>query len=199
MLSVAAKGQQQAAGLTLIELIVALSISTLLLATALPAFTQLTRHHQVQRSAEALKLALERARSEAITRNAAIRLTLIDTTGRPGWRIDCVHPTPACPTSLQVAAAATSSPIRWRYLTSLAPTTTAVASNAMSGQLKPTSISFNALGQLADRLPGTPQLQLEVSHLHDPQAYRRMVRVSAAGAIRLCDPSAALRGPSACT
>jgi type IV fimbrial biogenesis protein FimT len=72
-------------GLTLTELLIVLTLSSILLAIGAPALGQWVRDIEVRSNASSLLAVLHAARTEAVTRNAWVRLQLRDTQGRPGW------------------------------------------------------------------------------------------------------------------
>lgn len=64
----------QTKGFTLLELLVTLAVATILMAVAVPSYRQFVVSSQRADAATSLFAALQRARSEAITRNSAIIL-----------------------------------------------------------------------------------------------------------------------------
>lgn len=76
------------AGFTLVELMVALAIAGILAGLAAPSFTQMIANQRAKGVATDLYVALAKARSEALKRNASV--TLAPTTAGQwdaGWRI----------------------------------------------------------------------------------------------------------------
>src|SRR5450756_2718617 len=71
-------------GFTMIELLVVIAIAGILAALAAPSFSDLIASKRAQAVASELYVALLKARSEAVTRNANVTLAPTTTTG--GWR-----------------------------------------------------------------------------------------------------------------
>lgn len=76
--------QQQ--GVTLIQLLYALMLITLLLHLGIPAYSDMSTRLQRQASAQQLTQALNHARSEALQRNQIVVLQAIEGDWRNGWR-----------------------------------------------------------------------------------------------------------------
>jgi type IV fimbrial biogenesis protein FimT len=78
----------RASGFTLIELMVALAVGSVLLSFALPSFRSYIQDQRVRAGAESFYGALTLARSEAIKRNAAVTLApRSGTDWSQGWKI----------------------------------------------------------------------------------------------------------------
>ena len=89
--SVASHPSAQApAGFSLIELMVVLSVLSILLAVGMPAFGRLLHDIEIRGSAEGLRAGLQTARTEAVTRNARVRISINHSDGKPTWRLGCV-------------------------------------------------------------------------------------------------------------
>ncbi len=65
-----------AQGFTMIELVVALAIMAMLMAAAVPAYSGFVASTKIRNAAEAFYNAAQRARAEAVRRNAAVELVL---------------------------------------------------------------------------------------------------------------------------
>ena len=72
--------RDDAAGFTLIELIVTITLLGILVALSLPSFTAWIRNTQVRSTAEALQNGLRLAQAEAVRRNRPMVLTFTDAT-----------------------------------------------------------------------------------------------------------------------
>lgn len=88
-------------GVTLIELIVALLVLSILSAIAIPSFISLVNNYRISGVAENLYSVLQFARSEAIKKNANVHVTFWP--GDPwcygvnlGTTCDCTMPNPSC-------------------------------------------------------------------------------------------------------
>ena len=140
-------------GFSLIELLITLTVLSIVLAIGLPSVIGWVRAMEVRSSAESLRSALQRARAEAVARNTRVRISLSNTTGNPGWNVTCVNVAAACPASLLSHTIETNSPIRWgaTLLASSSTMTTALK----AGAALPGTINFFPLGDAPQVTGGT--------------------------------------------
>lgn len=71
------RGRCLQAGLTLVEMAVAVSLASILLAVAVPSFTQLTARMRIEGAGHNLAADLQLARAEAVSRRATVSLTTL--------------------------------------------------------------------------------------------------------------------------
>jgi type IV fimbrial biogenesis protein FimT len=83
----AEKKIQHTAGFTLIEILVVLSIAVILVLIASPSFSYIIASRSAKSAASELFSSLQRARSEAITRNANVSLVPISGDWQNGWQV----------------------------------------------------------------------------------------------------------------
>lgn len=184
---------------TLIELLVSVSILAGLLAMALPAFSEWIRNNQIRVAAESLREGLQLARSEAVKRNARVRLQLVDkldnscalSSSGPYWIVNVgasISPAGACAT----AVSATVSP----FVVQASPVTAATSKVSIASS-QPV-VTFDAAGrQAATTSPATAVGKMTIAVTSPTgacvQAGGTMrclnVLVSTAGQIRMCDPA----------
>lgn len=74
-------------GFTLVELMITIVIAAIMMALAMPAFTDLMASSQVKTDTSNLHLSLMRARSEAIKRNTSITVQPAGGLWKNGWTI----------------------------------------------------------------------------------------------------------------
>lgn len=87
---------RHAAGFTLIELMVAITIISILLAVGIPSMQNWMSATRATSAAEFYAEGMRVARTEALKRNVASRLTLIEnpSNGQLDWQVDICKPTP---------------------------------------------------------------------------------------------------------
>ncbi len=181
--------------LSLIELLITISVAAIILALGVPSMAHWMHAVQVRNSASDLVAVLQLARSEAITRNQDMRVTLGDAQGHTVWTLGCVTVTASCPRSLRALDAATR-PARW----GASPGTGAPALTTplAAGLRMPASVTFNAYGAAPATGSGSEVNRIDVLHAADTTVRRLVVMLSASGMIRLCDPMAATGEPQSC-
>lgn len=180
---------QAPAGLSLIELMIVLSVLSILFAVGMPAFGRLLHDIDIRGSAEGLRAGLQTARAEAVTRNALLRISINNSTGKPTWTLGCVQVSARCPEVIRTYNAAADTQIRWGVEKANDLSSLGVALQA--GQGLPSGVMFNALGAAPGVASGNDAMRIDVIHLINDKARRLVLMITAAGAVRLCDPSAA--------
>lgn len=181
--------------LTLVELLMAISVAAIILALGMPSMAHWMHAVEVRNSASDLVAVLQLARSEAITRNQDMRLTLGDAQGNTVWALGCVTVTASCPRSLRARAAATR-PARWGASPAIgAPALTVPLA---AGLRMPASVTFNAYGAAPAIGSGSEVNRIDVLHAADQTVQRLVVMLSASGMVRICDPMAAVGEPLSC-
>lgn len=188
--------QARASGLTLIELLIALSMTAVVLAAGAPAMGQWIRDLEVRSSATALLAALQATRADALSRNATVRLKLINAQGRPGWVVGCVQVSARCPATVRSLPVDGSTAVRWGGATpqSMPP----LASQLQAGRALPNGVSFDALGGAPGVSQGTDLARIDVTDARMDGGRRLVLTIAAHGMVRLCDPAAAASHPERC-
>jgi type IV fimbrial biogenesis protein FimT len=176
------------AGFSLIELMIVLSALSILFAVGMPAFGRLLHDIEIRGSAEGLRAGLQKARAEAVTRNALVRISFTNVSGRPAWTLGCVRSNLRCPSTISSYSANADTLIRWgaaRSNDQIALSTALAPGNRM-----PSGVTFNALGTAPGVESNADASRIDVTHAINEEAKRLVLMITAAGAIRLCDPSA---------
>lgn len=183
-------------GLTLTELLIVLTLSSIVLAIAAPAMGQWIRDIEVRSSASSLLATLQAARAEAVTRNTSVRLQLPDTQGRPGWQLGCTQATARCPEMIRQQTTDQGTSVRWGAASLKAMPAIGTAITPGSGL--PAGIRFDATGAAADVATGDDIARIDVTYNNVPSTRRIVVLISAQGMVRICDPSVIASQPTSC-
>lgn len=188
-------------GFSLIELIVGTVILGVLMAMAVPRFTDWLRNARIRTSAEAIQNGLQLARAEAVRRNATVRFQLVNTiddscaldTAGPHWVVSMDNPAGQCATAPSDTAAPRIIQVRNRAEGS-------AQTQVVAGQA---AFVFNGLG----RLTPVPVANVEIAVFSTPggtcpasNPAERCLRlvVSVGGQIRMCDPALTIGDAQAC-
>jgi type IV fimbrial biogenesis protein FimT len=159
---------ERSAGFTLIELMIAVAILAVLVTIGLPSFRQMLRNYEIRVAAESVANGLQRARAEAVAKNARVQFVLGTGTS---WYVDYVAtPNPAARLDSSSGAETTNASV------TVLP-------------LAATTITFNQLGQIVTPNPDTsaPLTQVNLNATGGNQSLR--VTIGAGGNARVCDPS----------
>lgn len=174
-------------GFSLVELMVVLSVLSILFAVGMPALGPLLHDIEIRGSAEGLRAALQTARTEAITRNAMIRISFADASGKPAWTMGCVNTNARCPRKISSYSAQPDTQMRWGA--ALANDGIPVNVALAAGDRLPSGVTFNALGAAPGVASSTDISRLDVIHSVNAHARRLVLLIAAAGTVRLCDPA----------
>jgi type IV fimbrial biogenesis protein FimT len=183
-------------GVTLVEILMTLSVSAVVLAIGAPAMGQWVRDIEIRSSASSLLSVLQAARAEALSRNASVRVELTDTEGRPGWRIACVQVSTRCPAVIRQQPANIGTGVRWGVAT--LNSMPAYSSVITAGQGMPSGVRFDAIGAAPAVAVGNDIARIDITHVSDANARRRIVLIAARGQVRLCDPYSPVGHPEHC-
>jgi type IV fimbrial biogenesis protein FimT len=186
------KRPSPSAGVTLVELVVTLAIVVILMALAIPSYTQWIANTKVRTTAEAIQNGLMLAKAEALRRNTRVQFVLTNTspvvanvnsvtasTSGTSWMVRVYEAggTYASADFVQGRSAAEGG------------TNTAVSAGA-------SSLIFNGSGGVwtlvggALTIPGSTGISISVSGTASNRQLN--VTISQAGAIRMCDPAISL-------
>lgn len=174
-------------GFTLIELLVAVSLFGLLIALAVPMYSDFLANSQVRNAAEAMLNGVQLAQGAAINANTQAELVVTPATG---WQIQFVNPDTSIPAQTPVPPA----PF---VLADGAPN--AVVAPTPAGA---TQITFDAFGRIVANADASATISC-INVSNGLSASARVLRVVISNATqgvgtKLCDPAAALTEPQAC-
>jgi len=171
----------------MIELMVGIVVMAILVALAMPSFQTMLRNSEVRTAAESITNGLQRARAEAVARNANVQFVLGPyppdcTVAGSSWTVDYVN-----------KPVATDPPIDARCNTE--------GSTHVTIDVTPTAattITYNSLGLVAANQDGSASLtQVDFAAVGASQNLRIEINGSNA---KMCDPGlpAGSTSPSAC-
>lgn len=188
-------------GVTMIELLIAILIVSILAVIGAPSFNHWMQNSRIRSVAESMLDGLQLARAEAVRRNTQIRFTLTDTmtnscvaaVSGTNWVVSQSDPTSGC----AVAPSESTAPLIIRKRASSEGSTNAVVAASQS------SIVFNGLG----RVTPVPAANITVNVSNPtggtcigaggPMRCLR-IEVSTGGQVRMCDPSLSSSDPRGC-
>lgn len=169
-------------GFSLIELMVTVTLLSILMLLAFPAFSEWIQNSRIRTAAEAVQNGLQLARAEAVKRNARVEFALTGTTS--GWTVR----SPPGGTAIQQRASNQGS--------ANVVTTT--------GPAGATKVIFDGLGRAnttnADGtgILRTINLDVPVAVLAAARSRDLRITIGVDGAIRMCDPNVADTDPRKC-
>lgn len=191
---------RQFRGMSLIELMVAIAILSLLVALGTPVYTTWIANTKIRNAAESIQNGLRVARTEAVKRAVPVRFQ-IDSATVPSWTV-CV-PVLATPgtcaagETLQVHDAndATTG-VRIGGTTNSATTmsTDVSSTSALNG-----GITFSSLGRPVATTAPLPLLKIDAASTVTG-ARRLVIGIDSGGSVRMCDPQLAqATSPQGCS
>lgn len=198
---------RRARGLTLIELLVGISIMTLLMVMAAPGLGEWLANSRVRSTAEALGASLQQAKGEAVARNMRVRFQLTSTLGA-----DCAINTSGPHWVLNLDPNASATAVAGRCDAALSDTVAPRLLARHHGREGGTgtviegstsTLVFNGLGRLTPVPAGEISFDVRGADESDCVASggtRSCMRVlvSAMGQVRVCNPAVAAPHPGAC-
>lgn len=166
-------------GFSLIELMIGVVILSILMSLAMPSFQAWLQNTQIRNAAESIQNGLQRARAEAVRRNADVEFVL---TAGSSWTIRVVS-------SGEVIESRSGSEGSRDVTVAVIP----------AGA---TTVTFNNLGSVraanADTSAPFTQVDLDSSVLAAASSQELRVTIGFGGNVRMCDPNAPAGSPRAC-
>ena len=180
-------------GVSIIELMVGVTITSLLLAMGIPAFTAWIQNSQNRAAAESILNGLQVARVEAVKRNTPVRFDLTDSSGRVVWNVGCVNVTATCPASIasRPSENATAN-ARVGISTTTIPTPVPAGqfgTAITAGAGLEAGVTFNGLGRVPTENLGFDVTRVDVTNATAADARRYVIFITTGGQVRMCDPA----------
>jgi type IV fimbrial biogenesis protein FimT len=168
-------------GFTLIELLIGVVMLGILASIAMPSFQTWVINSKIRNAAESITNGLQRAKAEAVARNANVAFTLGAGTDS-SWSVYPVA-TPASGIDSRSASEGSQNVIR-----TVKPTSTL------------TTVTFNSFGSVLTTNPGAgvPSAPFTEVDLVATGGSQLNVKIAAGGNARMCDPNVG-SGPRSCT
>jgi type IV fimbrial biogenesis protein FimT len=170
-------------GFSLVELMITIVVLGILVSLGMPSFREMLRNAEIRAAAESVTNGLQRARAEAVARNANVKFVL--GTGS-SWTVDYVVKPVSTDPAIDTRAGSEGS---------ANVTVTALAADASTAA---TTATFNNLGQLVANADASATLaRVDFASVGSTQSLR--VTIGAGGNAKACDPSLiAGSSPRAC-
>jgi type IV fimbrial biogenesis protein FimT len=202
-------------GVSLIELMVAITVLAIALAIGIPSFGEWISNMQIRSTAESLQNGLQFARSEAVRRNNPTQFQLVTTsdnscvlsTAGPYWVVNLPTTAASSPASACGSAVSdTTAP----YILQSSPVVSTRALTSITLSASPQAIiSFDGLGRQttsANPAKAAAALAIDVRSSNTSSCVANggplrclRVTVSTSGQVRMCDPSVTSGStPTAC-
>lgn len=174
-------------GLTFIELIISISIASILITLGIPAFIKWTQDTAIRSQAEQLQAAIMTTRSYAVSRNERVKLQFTDKNGLASWKIGCVRVSVNCPEIIESKLFSENNPIRIGVNTS--DTNTEIDTALSIGSGLPAVISYSAQGAALNQIIDNEITRLDVMHSMSSKAQRLIIKIEMSGEVTICNPS----------
>lgn len=173
----------RAGGFTLIEMMIVVAIISIATILGIPSYRAWMQNTQIYNAAESAENGLQKAKAQAVKRNANVEFVLVTNPGgtNPAWLIQLPGNTVPCPIPSGTAST-----------TLLECSTNEGAKNvvAVATPTGATTITFNSLGGVANNFSGAPSLTLiDFNSAVLTGAHNLRITIGIGGITRMCDPN----------
>lgn len=182
-------GQQ---GMSLIELMVAITILAIVTVLALPSYGVWINNTKIRTTAESILAGLQLARNEAVRRNAIVRFQFVDnftntcalSSTAGSWIVSLDDPAGKC----DIAPSDTAAPriVQSKPAAEGAAGVTTAATDSTTAAS--TTVAFNGLGRVTSSTQ-IARIDLDSSVLAASDSRDLRIMVTPGGQIRMCDPN----------
>lgn len=181
--------QQQSGcrGFSMVELLIGVVIMGILMSLAMPSFQAWLQNTQVRNAAESIQNGLQRARAEAIGRNADVEFIL---GAGSSWTIQL-------PDGTNIESRFGNEGSEDVTVAVVPAGTTTVTFNNFGGMLNANRGADQTIGTADDTVPFT-QIDFDSSVLATADSRELRVTIGLGGNVRMCDPNAPAGSPRAC-
>jgi len=159
----------RSAGFTLTELMLGVAILGILVALGMPSFQKMIRNAEIRSAAESVANGIQRARAEAVSRNARVQFVLGSGTS---WTVQVVGAAPP--------------PIDSR------PSAESLNASLTVLPVAATTITFNQLGQIVNPNPDASPPLTQATFTATGGTQTLWVMIGTGGNARVCDPDPSL-------
>ena len=166
-------------GFSLIELMVAVAIIGIIAAVAAPSYQAWVQNTKIRTAAESIQNGLQKARSEALTRNTSVQFVLDDAAS--SWHAECVDPA-KCPDKAGGQIEARSSQEG--------------SANDITVAADGTTVVFNGLGIKSGG--DLAQLTIDSTAVNADDSRELQIDINGDGTVRMCDPNTGASDPRKC-
>lgn len=190
-------------GMTLIELMVAVSIVALLAMLAAPSFVSTLQNRRIRTAAESVLVGLQYAKTEAVRRNRAVNFSLASD---GSWQVGCAtedttlaNGEQACPAQLQShpatgsTRAAIITATQAANITDVGSTGTGLVQFTPLGRANPSTVPAGSLAVYTVTNPMSGTCATDGGDMRCMKVF-----VTSLGQVRMCDPAAGSADPRAC-
>ncbi len=185
-------------GVTLIEMMIAITIAALLMMLGVPSFNLWIQNTQTRTAAESILSGLQLARTEAVKRNTTTRFVLCGAASS-SWEILAASAAAPLPPASLACGAGSNALAGEERVQERSAQEGSINAQIQVTPVVATTLTFNSMGRVATNDPASASItQVVVSNPKGDRPLR--ITVSTGGSLRMCDPSPKLLAgdPRAC-